>query len=201
MRIFWTLFLALLPLLAAPAYAGSRADAIVLAAAERTTFAVRYDPKYVPIAYPGGDVAADTGVCTDVIIRTYRAAFNFDFQQAVHEDMRTNFSAYPKIWGLKKPDANIDHRRVPNLEAFLTRQGASLPVSDDPKDYLPGDLVTWRLGGRIAHIGIVSNNKTADGKPLIIHNIGKGPVEENLLLALPTYKHFRFVPRTDAPSS
>lgn len=183
--------------LAPIAVAASAADMIVISARQRTLADVRYDPKYVKLAYPLGDVSPDTGVCTDVVIRTYRDAFNFDFQKAVHEDMRGNFDAYPKIWGLSRPDKNIDHRRVPNLEAFLKRQGASLPITDKAEDYLPGDIVSWRLGGRIAHIGIVTDKKAADGTPLIVHNIGSGPIEENILWVSKMTGHFRFTPNAN----
>lgn len=175
-------------------YANSASEAIVNSARERTKADVRYDPKYVKLTYPMGDVDPGTGVCTDVVIRTFRNAFGFDFQQAVHEDMRANFSSYPKNWGLKRPDRNIDHRRVPNLETYLKRQGAAVPMTKNPEDYLPGDIVSWRLGGRLAHIGIVSDKKTADGTPLIIHNIGQGPVEDNILWIPNMTGHFRFAP-------
>jgi uncharacterized protein YijF (DUF1287 family) len=175
------------------AHASSSGE-IVLAARERTQSDVRYDPKYVVLTYPGGDVPADTGVCTDVIIRTYREALGFDFQQAVHEDMKRNFSAYPKNWGLKRADKNIDHRRVPNLETFLKRQGAELPITKNAEDYLPGDIVSWRLGGRLPHIGIISDKKSDWGTPLVIHNIGQGPVEDDLLFNTDINGHFRFVP-------
>jgi len=176
------------------ATASDMAEAVVTAAHERTYAQVTYDPSYVKITYPFGDVPADTGVCTDVIIRTYRNAFNFDFQTAIHEDMKANFKSYPKIWGLKGPDKNIDHRRVPNIERFLTRQGASVGITKNPEDYRPGDLVTWRLGGILAHIGIVSDNKSEWGTPLIIHNVGAGPVEEDLLFNTDINGHFRFFP-------
>lgn len=175
------------------AHASSSGE-IVLAARERTQSDVRYDPKYVVLAYPGGDVPADTGVCTDVIIRTYREALGFDFQRAVHEDVKRNFSAYPKNWGLKRADKNIDHRRVPNLETFLKRQGAELPITKNAEDYLPGDIVSWRLGGRLPHIGIISDKKSDWGTPLVIHNIGQGPVEDDLLFNTDINGHFRFVP-------
>ena len=190
--------LTVLMIIPASAWADSGADAgleaIVSSARERTLAEVRYDPKYVRLSYPGGDVPADTGVCTDVVIRTFRNAFAFDFQKAVHEDMKANFSAYPKSWGLSKPDKNIDHRRVPNLETFLRRQGAAVPITSNSEDYLPGDIVSWRLGGRIAHIGIVSDKKMSDGTPLVIHNIGQGPTEENILWIPEMTGHFRFVP-------
>jgi len=190
-----TLVILCLALLIAPtALAASSADAVVSAALERTKASVRYDPAYVSLSYPGGDVPADTGVCTDVIIRTYRNAFNFDFQKAIHEDMRANFKAYPKNWGLKRPDKNIDHRRVPNIERFLKRKGAALAITKNAEDYLPGDIVSWRLGGSLPHIGIVSEKKSEWGTPLIIHNIGAGPVEDDLLFNTPINGHFRFLP-------
>jgi uncharacterized protein YijF (DUF1287 family) len=145
--------------------------------------------------YPGGDVPATIGVCTDVIIRSYRAAYGFDFQKAVHEDMKANFSAYPKNWGLRRPDKNIDHRRVPNLETYLKRKGTSLGVSSKAVDFKPGDIVSWRLGGSLPHIGIVSDRKAPDGTPLIIHNVGAGPQEENVLFAYKMTGHFRFIPK------
>ena len=190
-----SLVLCLFALLAAPSASALSADEVVEAARMRTQADVRYDPKYVKLAYPGGDVPADTGVCTDVIIRTYRNAFGFDFQKAVHEDMRLSFASYPKIWGLKRPDKNIDHRRVPNLEAFLKRRGAALPITKNPEDYKPGDIVSWRLGGRLPHIGIVSDKKTQWGTPLIIHNVGAGPVEDDLLFNTDIHGHFRFIPQ------
>jgi uncharacterized protein len=192
MRTLLFLFLAFA--LSPTALAASSADAVVSAALERTKASVRYDPAYVSLSYPGGDVPADTGVCTDVVIRTYRNAFGFDFQKAIHEDMRTNFKAYPKNWGLKRPDKNIDHRRVPNMERFLKRQGAALPITRKAEDYLPGDIVSWRLGGTLPHIGIVSEKKSEWGTPLIIHNIGAGPVEDDLLFNTPINGHFRFLP-------
>ncbi len=193
MRFLTILLLALF--LAPNAFAAASAESIVTAAHERTKVDIRYDPKYVKLTYPGGDVPADTGVCTDVIIRTYRAAFGFDFQKAIHEDMRANFKAYPKSWGLKRPDRNIDHRRVPNIERFLKRKGAALRITKNPDDYQPGDIVSWRLGGSLPHIGIVSENKSSWGTPLIIHNVGAGPVEDDLLFNTPINGHFRFVPK------
>jgi len=175
-------------------YANMPEVVIVEAARERTFADVRYDGAYVSLKYPGGDVSPDTGVCTDVIIRTYRNAFGFDFQKAVHEDMRGNFSKYPKNWGLTRPDKNIDHRRVPNLEAYLKRRGAAVPITDNPDDYKPGDIVSWRLGGSLPHIGIVSDRKSEYGTPLIIHNIGAGPVEDDLLFNTDINGHFRYVP-------
>lgn len=161
------------------------------AAEDRATHRVIYDPSYRAIDYPMGDVPADRGVCTDVVIRAYRAV-GVDLQVLVHQDMRANFGKYPKIWGLKSTDRNIDHRRVPNLETFFTRHGMSLSVSDDPGDYLPGDLVTWRLPGGLPHIGIVTTAVSASGIPLISHNIGAGTRVEDMLFDYKIVGHFRF---------
>jgi len=185
----------------APIASANSAEAVVRAAQERTLADVRYDPKYVKLSYPGGDVPADTGVCTDVIVRTFRNAFGFDFQRAVHEDMKRQFSAYPKNWGLKRPDKNIDHRRVPNLETYLKRAGAAVPITKNPEDYQPGDIVSWRLGGRLPHMGIVSDKKSAWGTPLIIHNVGAGPVEDDLLFNTDIHGHFRYLPKANMPAS
>ena len=167
------------------------ATELALAAEDRANHGVVYDPSYVSIAYPMGDVPADTGVCTDVVVRSYRA-LGIDLQQLVHEDMKRAFRKYPKIWGLTRPDTNIDHRRVPNLETFLTRQGAAVPVTSDPADYLPGDVVTWRLADGRPHMGIVSTRRGAGGVPLIAHNIGAGPRVENMLFSLEIHGHFRW---------
>lgn len=169
-------------------------ESLVDTAQARTKISVRYDPAYVGLSYPGGDVPDDTGVCTDVIIRSFRKAYDFDFQKAVHEDMSAHFDAYPKNWGLSRTDKNIDHRRVPNLETYLTRQSAKLTPSKKPADYLPGDIVTWRVDGRLPHIGIVTDRKARGGTPLIVHNIGAGPVEDDILFAYPITAHFRFHP-------
>lgn len=194
------LFIICLSIILTPLAFAESAESLVEAAHDRTRHAVTYDPAYVSLSYPGGDVSPDTGVCTDVIIRTYRAGLGFDFQKAVHEDMKANFSAYPKIWGLKRPDKNIDHRRVPNLQRYLTRQGASLGVSENKDDFLPGDIVTWMVAENLPHIGIVSDNVARDGTPLIIHNIGAGPQEENILFKLVMTGHYRFVPETPSRS-
>ena len=148
---------------------------LVEVAMEQTKEVVRYDPAYVRIPYPGGDVPADTGVCTDVVIRAYRRAFQFDLQKAVHEDIKAHFSKYPQNWGLSRPDPNIDHRRVPNLQTFLQRRGASLPVTKVAGDYLPGDLITCTVAGRLPHIAIVVAAPDGGGVPWILHNIGQGP--------------------------
>ena len=162
------------------------------AAVELTQQKVIYDPSYFSIAYPNGDVPSDKGVCTDVIIRAYRK-LGIDLQKEVHEDMRSNFSLYPKNWGLTKTDRNIDHRRVPNLMTYFKRKGAALSISKDPKDYLPGDIVTWSLGGGLTHIGIVVDQKSSDGKrPLIVHNIGRGQVLEDCLFSFEITGHYRY---------
>lgn len=153
---------------------------------------VIYDLSYFSIAYPNGDVPRDRGVCTDVIIRAYRK-LNIDLQQLVHDDMRTHFSQYPHAWGLRRPDKNIDHRRVPNLMTFFKRSGASIPVTYHAADYQPGDIICWLLRRGLKHIGIVSKQKTAEHKRyLIIHNIGSGQVIEDVLFAYPIIGHYRF---------
>lgn len=177
---------------AAPALAD---EVLVNAAQDRLKQSVRYNGAYMRLDYPGGDVPKNIGVCTDVIIRSYRAAYDFDFQKAVHEDMKANFSNYPKNWGLTRTDRNIDHRRVPNLETYLKRQGAELALSDRAQDFNAGDIVSWRIAGRLPHIGIVSDRKAPDGTPLIIHNVGAGPQEENVLFAYKMTGHFRIIPK------
>ncbi|MEM9383434.1 MAG: DUF1287 domain-containing protein [Pseudomonadota bacterium] len=168
------------------------ADKLVAAAHERTGHSVTYDGSYYHMAYPGGDVPANIGVCTDVIVRAYRAV-GVDLQQAVHEDMSAHFGDYPAYWGLARPDPNIDHRRVPNLQRFLERHGEVLGTSDVAADYRPGDLVTWMLPGNLPHIGIVSDKRSGDGRrPLIVHNIGAGPRLEDALFAFPITGHYRF---------
>ena len=151
---------------------------------------VEYDPAYVSLEYPGGDVPEERGVCTDVVIRALRL-LNFDLQKEVHEDMKRHFSAYPGRWGLKGPDKNIDHRRVPNLQTFFKRRGWQLPVTQTAADYKPGDLVTCLLGDYLPHIMIVSDRKSEAGTPLIIHNIGAGTEEEDCLFAFPLTGHYR----------
>jgi len=177
------------------AEADTFATALASAAEARTVHQVRYDGAYLRIPYPGGDVPADMGVCTDVVIRAYRA-LGIDLQVLVHEDMAAHFSEYPseRIWGLRRPDTNIDHRRVPNLQRFFTRNGTALPASDNPNDYLPGDLVTWLLPGNLPHIGIVSSAVSASGNPLIVHNVGAGPQREDRLFAYPITGHYRYAP-------
>lgn len=150
-----------------------------------------YDPAYRKLAFPRGDVPIETGVCTDVIIRAYRLQ-NIDLQQLVNHDMKSNWSAYPKTWGLKSTDKNIDHRRVPNLEVFFARQGQTLSTTDKDS-FQTGDIVSWRLpNNNLPHIGIVSDKVATDGTPLIIHNIGQGTQEENILFAYPIKGHYRY---------
>jgi uncharacterized protein YijF (DUF1287 family) len=153
---------------------------------------VIYDPAYFSIPYPNGDVPKNKGVCTDVVIRAYRK-MGIDLQKEVHEDMKANFSIYPKIWGLKKPDTNIDHRRVPNLMKFFTRKGKTLPMTQNPADYQPGDVVCWNLRGAITHIGIVSGFKNkAETQYKIVHNIGSGQVLEDCLFDFQIIGHYRY---------
>ena len=174
--------------------ANALTDDLVNAAYDRTTHNVRYDGAYHRIGYPNGDVPANVGVCTDVIIRSYRA-LGIDLQKLVHEDMRDNFSAYPskRIWGLTKSDSNIDHRRVPNLQAFFKRHGTMLPITNNAENYKAGDIVTWMLPGNLPHIGIVVNTLSADKKtPLIVHNIGAGPQLENVLFRYKITGHYRY---------
>jgi len=169
---------------------------LVAAAMQRLDAHVRYQPAYVAIDYPNGDVPADTGVCSDVVIRSYRA-IGIDLQKRVHEDMKANFQRYPsrRIWGLKRPDANIDHRRVANLQVFFTRFGKSLPITDDGKDYQAGDLVSWMLPGNLPHIGIIVAKRSEDGeRPLVVHNIGAGPALEDMLFHYKITGHYRYWP-------
>lgn len=164
------------------------------AALSLTKDEVTYDPNYITISYPNGDVPKDKGVCTDVIIRAYRK-LGIDLQKEVHEDIKAHFSLYPNLkkWGLKKPDTNIDHRRVPNLEVFFARKGEKLPVSDDPKEYKTGDIVTWMINGKLPHIGIITNKKSPDGKhPMIVHNVGAGQVLEDCLFSYAIVGHFSY---------
>lgn len=165
------------------------------AARSLTKDKVVYDPSYFKIKYPNGDVPSDRGVCTDVIIRTYRK-LGIDLQKRVHEDMSNNFSKYPKKWGLRKPDANIDHRRVPNLQVFFTKFGVKKSTVENPDLYIPGDIVTWLLPGNLPHIGIVVNKKSADGKRfLIVHNIGRGQVLEDCLFSYKITGHYQYQPK------
>ena len=161
-------------------------------ALELTKQNVAYDPNYYSIDYPNGDIPGDKGVCTDVIIRAYRK-LGVDLQKDVHEDMKSNFDAYPNIWGLTHPDKNIDHRRVPNLMVFFERNGTIKPISENVENYLPGDIVCWNLGGNITHIGLVVNKKSNDGKRyLIVHNIGGGQVLADCLFDFKIIGHYSY---------
>lgn len=162
----------------------------VAAARAQVGVTVRYDPAYTVLPYPRGDVPADRGVCTDVVIRALRGS-GLDLQQAVHEDMRAHFDAYPRHWGLRAPDRSIDHRRVPNLQRWFERQRWQQAVGLDARGYRAGDLVTWTVQGRLPHIGIVSDRVGVDGTPLVLHNIGAGTREENVLFAYPITGHYR----------
>jgi uncharacterized protein len=167
---------------------------LAAAAIERTHHVVRYDPAYVRIPYPGGDVPADTGVCTDEVIRAYRA-LGIDLQKEVHEDMEKNFSGYPRKWRWlsSHTDTNIDHRRVPNLMVFFGRNGETLRITDRAGDYSPGDLVTWDLGGNVPHIGIVVDQKSsATRRYMILHNIGQGPRIEDVVFSWKITGHYRY---------
>ena len=180
--------------LASPFYA----EQLVSAADERTYHPVVYDGSYKKIGFPWGDVSNDTGVCSDVVIRAYRK-LGIDLQHLVNHDMSLNFFAYPSYsnWRLTKPDPNIDHRRVLNLQVFFSRAGENLPITHQAEDYQPGDLVTWNIRPGMPHIGIVSNRYSADGRtPLIIHNIGKGPVYEDVLFGMEITGHFRYFPES-----
>jgi uncharacterized protein YijF (DUF1287 family) len=167
---------------------------LVAAAVERTHHSVRYDPAYVKIPYPGGDVPAETGGCSDEVVRAYRAV-GVDLQKEVHEDMLRDFSAYPGKWKWLSghPDANIDHRRVPNLMVFFSHKGETLKITNRAEDYSPGDLVTWDLGGNVPHIGIVVDRKSwVSGRYMIVHNIGQGPKMEDVLFDWKIIGHYRY---------
>ncbi|HSD36385.1 MAG TPA: DUF1287 domain-containing protein [Rhodocyclaceae bacterium] len=177
----------------AGAFVGTFAADLVTAARERTAHQEVYDGSYRTIGYPLGDVPDDRGVCTDLIIRAYRR-LGVDFQVLIHEDMVRHFTAYPAAWGMRQPDRNIDHRRVPNMQTFLARAGASVQVSQRPQDYVAGDLVTWILPGNLPHIGIVSDRKVSGtGRPQVIHNIGAGPVEDDILFVYRITGHYRYL--------
>lgn len=174
---------------------------LVEAAIERTTHRVQYDGGYRVIAYPMGDVPDGIGVCTDVVIRSYRT-LGIDLQQLVHEDMETHFSAYPNHWSLHKPDSNIDHRRVPNLQTFLTRHGTVLPITSEGSDYNVGDLVTWTVANHLPHIGIVTDHLVPrTNRPMVVHNIGEGPKLEDRLFEFPITGHYRYEYHTATGSS
>ncbi|WP_416055498.1 DUF1287 domain-containing protein [Stenotrophomonas maltophilia] len=174
-----------------PAVAHAPSPPLVAAARAQIGVTTRYDHAYQVLAYPGGDVAPDRGVCTDVVVRALRQQ-GLDLQARVHEDMRSHFSAYPALWGLARPDRNIDHRRVPNLMRWFERHGWQQPISTRAADYPAGDIVAWKLNGNgLLHVGIISDRQRADGTPLVIHNIAHGTREENLLFQHTIIGHYR----------
>lgn len=180
-----------LPLLpSVAARSETRAASLIVNARKQIGVTTSYDPAYVALDYPGGDVPRDRGVCIDVIIRAYREAFAFDFQENVHKDMAANFSAYPKRWGLTRTDRNIDHRRVPNVETWLERHDHALPA----RDWQPGDIMTCRVGGSLPHIGILSSQKDRQGRWKAIHNIGLGTLEDSRIWNYGDRRRFRFLP-------
>lgn len=167
-------------------------NALIDSAIEQTKVTVSYDPSYTSIPYPGGDVPLNTGVCSDVIIRSFRNA-GVDLQVEVHEDMKKNFAAYPHQWGLTRPDPSIDHRRVPNLMTFFERRGKAVPITDNPADYHPGDVVSWDFGSGKTHIGLVSNRRSSEKENfLIIHNVGMGTQIQECLFSWPIIGHYRY---------
>ena len=193
-------------ILAPPAHAQSRAPA----AANRNTIAERvvagaraqigdsYDPSYVRIPYPNGDVAKGAGVCTDVVVRALRAA-GHDLQRLIHQDMRRHFARYPRKWGLRRPDRNIDHRRVPNQMTFFARHGQTLPKNVTPATlatWQPGDIVCWKLDNGLDHTGVISDRKNENGAPLVIHNIARC-AEDDCLTRWKITGHFRYPKRKD----
>lgn len=189
-RILFTLILTSFPLIADWAPAD-----IAKAARWQINKTISYDPAYVSLDYPNGDLPIKKGVCTDVIIRALRKAAKLDLQALVHTDMKSNFSKYPTIWGLKRTDRNIDHRRVPNLQTFFKRKGYQIPLTNHKSDFQPGDIVTCTVPPHLPHIMIVSDKKHIDGTPLVIHNIGAGTQEENLLFHFKLTGHYRIKPQ------
>ena len=169
--------------------------ALVNAARSQVGVTLSYDPAYQRLAYPNGDVPIERGVCTDVVVRAYRQ-LGADLQVLVHQDLKKAWGAYPhqSRWQLKAPDRNIDHRRVPNLATYFARHGTAVPPSKEKKNYRPGDVVTWDLSRGLTHIGIVSDKQSRDGVPLVIHNIGSGALEEDILFAYPITGHYRWQP-------
>ena len=165
---------------------------VIEAAVEQTNYTRGYDPAYVKIGYPMGDVPLETGVCSDVVIRAFRKV-GIDLQKEVHEDMAKNFAEYPNRWGLKRPDSNIDHRRVPNLMTYFKRRGKAVAITPEAKDYLPGDIVAWDLGGGVTHIGMMTNLLSGDGRTFfVVHNIGAGARLETILFSYRIIGHYRY---------
>lgn len=168
------------------------ASKLIKAARAQIGVTTTYDPAYTALSFPNGDVPRGKGVCTDVVIRAYRDALGLDLQSLVNADMKANFSAYPKRWGLKRTDRNIDHRRVPNLDVFFTREGARIPVGQDPATWQPGDIFSSLVGNNLPHTGIVSDKIGPSGAPMVIHNIGSGTQEEDILFDHKLIGHFRW---------
>ena len=180
----------LLLLSTAVSFAGLKPHHVVAAARSQIGVTISYDAAYRKLDYPGGDVPKASGVCTDVIIRALREQ-GTDLQKELHQDMKEDFQAYPKNWGLKKPDPNIDHRRVPNLMTYFSRKGYAQPISEKAESFAAGDIVTWVLSGGLTHIGIISDKRSAEGTPLVIHNIGSGTREEDVLFKFRITGHYR----------
>lgn len=175
-----------------PANSSPQLIQLVDAAVEQTKITTGYDPSYVRLDYPNGDVASETGVCSDVVVRAFRKA-GIDLQKEVHDDMTLAFAQYPKKWGARGTDTNIDHRRVLNLDTYFERKGKSLPITDNRADYLPGDVVAWDLGDGLDHIGILTNlSSEADQHYLIVHNMGAGARAEDVLMAWKIIGHYRY---------
>lgn len=177
-------------LLALPLFADTP-PAVIRGALAQVGVTRGYDPSYRSIRYPNGDVPLETGVCADVIVRAFRTA-GIDLQVLIHEDMKAHFDAYPRNWGLRKPDTNIDHRRVPNLAMFFRRRGKALPVTGRASDWKPGDIVIWRLPSGVPHIGIVSNTVAEGARYTVVHNIGSGAQNEDVLFAWTVTGHYRW---------
>jgi uncharacterized protein YijF (DUF1287 family) len=205
MAIFWVISFALVALVSTGARGeqpsarpSDPAERLIAAARAQVGVTTIYDPAFVKLVYPGGDLPRERGVCTDVIVRAYRDAFGIDLQQLVHVDMLASFASYPTVWGRRAPDPSIDHRRVLNLMVFFARRGRTLPVSRSPADYAPGDLVTQELPGGLQHIAIVSDARTQNGvRPLVVHNIGQGTKIEDTLFVYRITGHYRFGPLAD----
>lgn len=164
---------------------------IIDSAIEQTSYTFQYDPSYAKLDYPNGDVPRERGVCADVIVRAFRSA-GVDLQKVVHEDMSRHFGAYPDKWGARRPDSNIDHRRVPNLMTLFERRAKSVPISRKPSDYVPGDVVAWELENHLLHIGLVTDAVSASSQNyLVVHNIGEGAKIEDVLLSWKVIGHYR----------
>lgn len=167
-------------------------SALINSAREQVGVTLLYDGSYQSLPFPGGDIPRLRGVCTDVVVRALRDAHGLDLQAKVNADMKANFAAYPKIWGLSRPDSNIDHRRVPNLQTYFKRRGAAVPITDIAADYLPGDVVSWMLPGNTPHIGIVTDLMNGDAThPMIVHNIGWGTRINDMLFDYKITGHYR----------